>query len=1588
MNSTLINEMPMNSPSQPGSLLTSLSSITNTNSNLFHDDDQHVTIDQCINETVANCCSNDQLSIDERPRTNEDINDNSSQQFEELKERNDKLQKDLDLEQIRVMTLLDSEEQQTAKHEQQLATLMQKIDHLQKEKETNEEKEAKLREITNSIKTVEYNHIEKDIIHHFLAPKHSLILHYLRSKETNVDPAFVDRILRMTFEERSSGYIVTLLAFKEHHHAFQQMLQRIISFANLIQSAKDFYQRQINRTIKSISKDILSQVKPQTQIWKEYSRIFLQALQQKNIESNQQFHDYIQDKIKSHIDSCLLGELIQPWILIRNETDHFIQTHSFIEQIQLIKQNSFNEFIERNISMQHFKFENEPTEKSIETLQHFIHKIKQEFRNDQKYEGNSLEHFNLIPTLLQRLMIYYSSFKTQLPLFQFSRDLLNKIDQNAVTTISTPTGSGKSTLLPALLIAEGYDKVIVTQPRRLPCQLLCKRVNETMMIDVGSNAAQLAGWAVSGTERNPDGKVLYLTDGLLKERLLYDQHFLTMQTQLNKSIVFFIDEVHERSVNIDLCLSLLAQLLTDKPQLKSKMKLIISSATLDSSVPDLFRKIPGSSLAQFEMSRIGTLYPIVKYHRPNENILDLVQELCKKRRRHDQILCFVSSVVEVNECCRLIGEISRGTIVAYPLIQSQHPNVQQSNIEHGFVFFSTTVAETSLTFPCLRYVIDTGMINTPVYDPESKRTILKKVRAAESTIKQRFGRLGRTQPGEYYSLYNFNVEDVHFPIPQICQSDITNLEFSLRKSPLRKGLNYLKSFLPNKPSQSMIDGSIEQLIELSILDKTSNDRFTKHGRDLCELPDLGSLAMSKCMLAALQKYDCGYDLICLSSILGVLNTTIIFKSIPQHLKSPDGDLMTLLNVMNEILLVKQSIANKQFILGNVCRAKGLGAIEHVLRQALRRYTTLEQFFNLSDRFRGSAQMKSGDWEMIAKALLAGYADNVFVSQRELHGRSLHFVRYNGQGENAVLDLQSTLTRPKQSPPVPLILARDIRHSSEVREKAILSFVGEIKAEWLEYPTERYFDLTNDEDIYLTGANKYTNAQSKFSHRIKMNKTNGKVSLKGSASVVLNAELHLRQQMVSDLTFSLKDLANTSTTHDNFTKNLESVMKMTRIFNPLIWRWKAQKQIEITINSNTATKTCEVNVKGRDSDNQQVKQEFVSFIGWLRYCAVIRHPNAGRRIFFHIQFSSVVSGVSPRVLRPQMRKTSQDIEERIARVTDSKRTTVDLYNGAQGAKATRESRMEVVAWMAICKNDCRLEGGFVRDWIVRHYTQRPTGKNNPKQWIETMTPVPAINKEVVPCDLDCHLPSHAYFDIHKFQDDLFRYGITCQVFRQDWRYVLLFDENEPTGPFTMDLIEPHVAVTHDRIDFDVSNLCVEKDYTHELGMRIDVTQKPYSIELETIVDNIKKKQFRILRPVDAQIEFRKTTMIKHRGWKEIGQPLLVIPEPHWKHHFVLVPLPRSAVLYTEISTKMTNAIPGARIISIELIRNPFLEETYEGMKKIIAKQCQGNNPNEQELFHGTKDQGIDGITEDGFDDRYFNTAGMYGLYIHFTLRSLL
>ena len=154
------------------------------------------------------------------------------------------------------------------------------------------------------------------------------------------------------------------------------------------------------------------------------------------------------------------------------------------------------------------------------------------------------------------------------------------------------------------------------------------------------------------------------------------------------------------------------------------------------------------------------------------------------------------------------------------------------------------------------------------------------------------------------------------------------------------------------------------------------------------------------------------------------------------------------------------------------------------------------------------------------------------------------------------------------------------------------------------------------------------------------------------------------------------------------------------------------------------------------------------------------------------------------------------------------------------------------------------------------------------------------------------------------------------------------------------------------------------------MRVNIQQKSYLIELETIVDNIKHKRFQILRPIDKYLQPRIHKMVNIRHWQQLGVLFLVELDPHPHCYAVLVPLHNSSTLYQDLAQKMRLIGDSVQIVSIEHIRNPYLEDSYDAMKKIIAKQCKGFNPNECELYHGTKGPAIKGIAEDGFDDRFF------------------
>lgn len=371
--------------------------------------------------------------------------------------------------------------------------------------------------------------------------------------------------------------------------------------------------------------------------------------------------------------------------------------------------------------------------------------------------------------------------------------------------------------------------------------------------------------------------------------------------------------------------------------------------------------------------------------------------------------------------------------------------------------------------------------------------------------------------------------------------------------------------------------------------------------------------MSKAVFYALTRYKCGRDMIAISSMLSVLNTSNVLVSLPDRYKSPDGDFMTILNVMNEVLKVKQSMSNQKFQLKDFCQKKGLGNAYPSLEKACKRYEALEKSFNLSKEYRNQAQVQSGNWELIGKSLLKGYSNNVFVSLKELQGRTDRYTRYqtsNTDIEQAVIDRQSTLNRSKNAAPVSLVIARDIRYATSIRAKSILSFVGQIKPQWIEYDVERRIQLNDIEKEKLNEEKILSNAQQKCPQaHIQIN--DNLITIKGPSGIVLNAELFILQSLVEDLTFSSESKpTGNREEYETLQRNLEGLMKMLHIFNPMKWRWENQEQVKINLQQDSKAQLA-ITVRGRDSKNRLVLKEFQSALSWLQKCVVIRTPNSGK-----------------------------------------------------------------------------------------------------------------------------------------------------------------------------------------------------------------------------------------------------------------------------------------------------------------------------------------------------------------------------------------
>ncbi|GHK03777.1 ATP-dependent helicase [Streptomyces sp. Y2F8-2] len=458
------------------------------------------------------------------------------------------------------------------------------------------------------------------------------------------------------------------------------------------------------------------------------------------------------------------------------------------------------------------------------------------------------------------------TYPEQLPVSQKKTEIADAIRDHQVVIVAGETGSGKTTQIPKICLELGRGvrgMIGHTQPRRIAARTVAERVAEELDTPLG----EAVGWKVRFTDQvNPDATFIKLmTDGILLAEIQTDRELRAYDT-------IIIDEAHERSLNIDFLLGYLAQLLPRRPDLK----VVITSATID---PERFSRHFGDAPI-VEVS--GRTYPVEVRYRPllEEDsddadrdqitaITDAVEELMAEGP--GDILVFLSGEREIRDTADALTRKQYRFTEILPLYarlsHAEQHRVFQPHTGRRIVL-ATNVAETSLTVPGIKYVIDPGFARISRYSHRTKVQRLPIEPISQASANQRKGRCGRTSDGICIRLYS---EDDFVARPEFTDAEIlrTNLA-SVILQMTAAGLGDIEKFpFIDPPDHRNIRDGVQLLQELGALDPTQKDprkRLTETGRKLAQLPVDPRLAR---MVLEADKNGCVREVMVIAAALSI-----------------------------------------------------------------------------------------------------------------------------------------------------------------------------------------------------------------------------------------------------------------------------------------------------------------------------------------------------------------------------------------------------------------------------------------------------------------------------------------------------------------------------------------------------------------------------------------------------------------------------------------------------------------------------------------------------------------------------------------------
>ncbi|CAL0320377.1 unnamed protein product [Lupinus luteus] len=503
-----------------------------------------------------------------------------------------------------------------------------------------------------------------------------------------------------------------------------------------------------------------------------------------------------------------------------------------------------------------------------------------------------------------------------LPIYAYRTDIIQNVHSQQITVLIGETGSGKSTQLVQFLADSGIganESIVCTQPRKIAARSVSRRVQEESSGCYGDNS--IVCYSTFSSSHRFDSRITFMTDNCLLQHYMSDKHLLGVSC-------IIIDEAHERSLNTDLLLALIKNLLSRRVD----MRLVIMSATADAKqLSDYFY---GCGILHV----LGRNFPVDVRYVPSDNtghagsavIASYVSDTVRiateihKTEKEGSILAFLTSQLEVEWACENFRDPFAVSLPLHGKLSSEEQfHVFQNYPGKRKVIFATNLAETSLTIPGVKYVIDSGFVKDSRFDPSSGMNVLKVCQISQSSALQRAGRAGRTEPGWCYRLYSEadyqSMEPTQEPEIRRVHLGVAVLRI------LALGVKNVQEFdFVDAPSSSSIEMAIKNLIQLGVIRLNKNvHELTHEGSYLVRMgvePRLGKLILG------CSRHGLGREGVVLAALMANSSTIFCRVGNEDDKKRSDcykvqfchceGDLFTLLSVYKEWEAVPREGRNK------------------------------------------------------------------------------------------------------------------------------------------------------------------------------------------------------------------------------------------------------------------------------------------------------------------------------------------------------------------------------------------------------------------------------------------------------------------------------------------------------------------------------------------------------------------------------------------------------------------------------------------------------------------------------------------------------